>query len=1275
MRPEIPCALILILTLAVAPTMGASFQGLGDFAGGDFDSLAQSVSADGSVIAGYGTTASGIQAFRWTAATGMVSLGNLPDGSLVMSAAYDVSADGTTVVGSGDPGGGWDTHKGWRWTQSTGMIAMGSLNGAARSEAFGVSTDGSVIVGDGGQQAFRWTQSTGMVGLGYLAGYPYSRLVASSADCSVAAGSGYNASWTLEQSFRWTQAGGIVSLGNFSGGGYNFPNAMSPDGTVIAGTGHDSTGYPAYRWTQSTGMVRLGQLAGKTTTHPLGVTNNGAIIVGGAYANSDQTTCRAFIWDSGHGIRDLKTVLQSEYGIDLTGWTLTVAYGITPDGSVIVGQGTNPSGQLEAFRAVLTPDLNYRAVHSFGTGTSDGTAPLGEPLMYNGKLYGTTAAGGTSTYGTIFRVNPDGSGYEVLHTFAGPTADGSKPFGELVESGGVLYGMASAEQASQGGSIFKLNSDGSGFQVLRSLSLSDGMWPYGSLSVDGSTLYGQCTYGGRASGYSGSGTIFKIGTSGSGFQVLRTFTGGSTDGGAPHGSLTQVGTVLYGTTLYGGTAGTGTLFKVNTDGTGFQILRSFTGGSGNGRSPNSGRVTVSGSKIYGAARNGGAQDNGLVYSINTDGTGFQILHTFTGGSDGGWAFGQPVLVGPILYGMTNRGGSTDNGTIYQVGTDGSGFRVLHDFTGADGGAPYGSPIVSASTLYGLVAGGGANGSGVLFAMDLPAPDVSVPTPDPMTWSVAPYASGYHAISMTATGAIDESGVQYLFTCTSGPGHSSNWQTSPIYVDIGLAEGATCTYTVTARDAGPYHNMTAASDAASATTQVDTITPTPSPMTWSTPPRGASLYAIYMVASTASDLSGVQYYFTCTSGPGHDSGWQDGTSYYDNGLPEGSTCTYTVKVRDRSLAANETAPSEAVTASTNPDVVGPVPAKMTWDVAPRVVSAGSITMTATTAFDEFGVQYYFANVTDPNHDSGWRDSSTWTDTGLLKQTTYTYRVIARDKSSRYNENAWSDPNSATTPQYLCTTPVAHDLNSDCRVDFMDLALLASAYSTPLPLTNDIAVNGTFTDGIAGWTAIDMAAATGTLMADWDAPFGNPPGAAYLMCDLSGGDVDGHFLCQVLPVTPGNRYKLSGQWTGDMTIVAGTETTWANIVVTFEAGTDPAGWHLTEPDALMYRKALGSTLQNIDPNGIWGWEEFTSSPASGPADGIFTATDNYMVVAFSLAGLASSTLPWFDIDNIRLDGPGCPVLDLNGDCSTDMADLATFAGEWLACNRDPASECLL
>ena len=146
-------------------TSGASpsLIALGDLPGGSVDSLARAVSGDGSTVVGFSESASGRQAFRWTAGGGMVGLGDLP-GGIFQSSALGVSGDGSTVVGRGASATGFEAY---RWTAGGGMVGLGDLpGGTVVSVAFGVSGDGSTAVGQSsstsGFEAFRWTAGGGM---------------------------------------------------------------------------------------------------------------------------------------------------------------------------------------------------------------------------------------------------------------------------------------------------------------------------------------------------------------------------------------------------------------------------------------------------------------------------------------------------------------------------------------------------------------------------------------------------------------------------------------------------------------------------------------------------------------------------------------------------------------------------------------------------------------------------------------------------------------------------------------------------------------------------------------------------------------------------------------------------------------------------------------------------------------------------------------------------------------------------------------------------------
>lgn len=109
----------------------------------------------------------------------------------------------------------------------------------------------------------------------------------------------------------------------------------------------------------------------------------------------------------------------------------------------------------------------------------------------------------------------------------------------------------------------------------------------------------------------------------------------------------------------------------------------------------------------------------------------------------------------------------------------------------------------------------------------------------------------------------------------------------------------------------------------------------------------------------------------------------------------------------------------------PDLDPPTPDPMTWETVPHATGSNSISMTATTASDPSGVEYYFECMTTGGHDSGWQDSATYEDTGLEPDTSYTYRVKARDKSLNQNETAWSTEESAITDPQPEWTELTYD----------------------------------------------------------------------------------------------------------------------------------------------------------------------------------------------------------------------------------------------------------
>ena len=394
---------------------------------------------------------------------------------------------------------------------------------------------------------------------------------------------------------------------------------------------------------------------------------------------------------------------------------------------------------------------SFTTLYSFtATATSspytnaDGARLSAELLLSGNTLYGTAVVGGSSGNGTVFALNTDGTGFTNLHSFTVTSGgslpnikntDGANPYAGLLLSGNTLYGTTEYGGTNGNGTVFALSTDGTSFTNLHIFTATgtingDGANPYAGLMLSGNTLYGTTETGGTH----GYGTVFAINTDGTSFTNLHSFI--TKDGVGPFAGL-----ILSGNTLYGVTSGAignsilenGTVFAVNTDGTSFTNLHSII--AREGVLPFGGLILLS-NTLYGTTESGGTHGYGTVFAINTDGTSFTNLHSFNQ-SDGWEPQAGLILSGNTLYGTTTYGGNSavrgysGNGTVFAVNTDGTGFTNLHSFTAtagsdgsygtnSDGGYPVGGLILSNNTLYGTTHIGGTSGSGTIFSISLTA---------------------------------------------------------------------------------------------------------------------------------------------------------------------------------------------------------------------------------------------------------------------------------------------------------------------------------------------------------------------------------------------------------------------------------------------------------------------------------------------------------------------------------------------------------------------------
>lgn len=343
MRIGLPVAISMIVwsSAAVPVTRAAQFHRLRPGVSGS----AEAVSADGALAAG---RIGYFQAFHWARASGFSELENPPGAT--SSIATGVANDGTVV--------GYTAMQPFmplRWTGATGVQVLGDLpGGSADGWAHDITPNASVIVGSSyttqGLEAFRWTAQAGMAGIGDLPGGPFrSEALAVSDDGSAIAGvsessSGYEA-------FRWTENGGMQALGDLPGGEHrSIARGISADGaTVVGWSFREGDVTEAFRWTEAEGMVGLGHLPGGTRgSLAYGTSADGTVIVGSSHSDAGN---QPFIWDAEHGLRPLDLLLR-ERGADLEGWRLTAALDVSADGETLVGYGTI-AGHGEAWLATI----------------------------------------------------------------------------------------------------------------------------------------------------------------------------------------------------------------------------------------------------------------------------------------------------------------------------------------------------------------------------------------------------------------------------------------------------------------------------------------------------------------------------------------------------------------------------------------------------------------------------------------------------------------------------------------------------------------------------------------------------------------------------------------------------------------------------------------------------------------------------------------------------------------------------------------------------------
>lgn len=396
-------------------------------------------------------------------------------------------------------------------------------------------------------------------------------------------------------------------------------------------------------------------------------------------------------------------------GILCLGYILSIQaqtlYGTTFNG------GTDGQGTIDKF---IPATDNLTVAKSFeNINSTDGLNSSASLIQAcDGKLYGMTVNGGSSSSGVIFSFDPFSSTFTKLKDF--DVTQGGLPYGSLIQaSDSKLYGMTYEGPNDYGGVIFSFDVSTSIYTILFALDNYDGTsggLPYGSLiqARDGK-LYGMTSFGGgiiRNDPAINVGVIFSIdplsSTPAYTYAVPKIFQG--TDGASPYGSFIQATDgKLYGMTSMGGSGGSGVIFSFIPSTSTYEILKQFDGTDG--ANPYGSLIQAGDGKLYGMTYGGGSHGAGVIFSYDPISFAYTVLENFDY-TNGSHPYGNLMQASDgKLYGMTSSGGISDDGVIFSFDPHSLTYTKLTDYNGANGANPYfGSAFIDvtpgiASTTY------------------------------------------------------------------------------------------------------------------------------------------------------------------------------------------------------------------------------------------------------------------------------------------------------------------------------------------------------------------------------------------------------------------------------------------------------------------------------------------------------------------------------------------------------------------------------------------------
>jgi uncharacterized repeat protein (TIGR03803 family) len=374
---------------------------------------------------------------------------------------------------------------------------------------------------------------------------------------------------------------------------------------------------------------------------------------------------------------------------------------------------------------------SFAALHDFsGADGSEPNSPLVEG--FDGKLYGTTTAGGSTGGGTFFKIGVYAA-FTSLYNFCdiSPCPAGLQPEPLVLGQYGDFNGATNVGGVNGGGTVFRFTPTG-GLTTLYSFCLENdcagGAQPFVSFQTADGSIYGASREGGK-----GAGMVFKV-SSGGLLNVLYRFNSlpDFADGLEPTSLVQGTDGTLYGTTMMGGTSGgfgEGTVFRLAPDGI-LTVLHSFCSPfvlpCQDGRYPSHLTQGADGN-LYGTTNGvlvSTTEGTSIVFKITPEGV-LTTLYNFCPAAV--CAGGIDPSVSPTglvqgtdgnLYGTTcGYAAAGYYGLIFKLTLDGTE-TILHSFNGKDGSCPQGLMQATNGKFYGTTQSGGTEGDGTVFRLDV-----------------------------------------------------------------------------------------------------------------------------------------------------------------------------------------------------------------------------------------------------------------------------------------------------------------------------------------------------------------------------------------------------------------------------------------------------------------------------------------------------------------------------------------------------------------------------